>query len=71
MLLKYLGLTGQAKHNQMIKLEQPGSQLVMAFLDIFDYGIKAGERYSSTCSYCTTENSANREWQAMATTRDE
>ena len=30
-------------------------------LDILEYGIKAGERYSSTCSYSRTENSANHE----------
>ena len=67
MLLKYLGfesLTGQYKHNQMTELEQPGSQFGhgMILLDILEYGIyKARERYSSTCSYSTTENSANRE----------
>ena len=65
MLLKYLGfesLTGQAKHNQMTELEQPGSQFGHGMiLDIFEYGIKAGEMYSSTCSYSTTKNSANRE----------
>ena len=68
--VKYLDfepLTGQAKHNQ----------IGAARLSIWPWhnswhpwvrGIKAfsraGERYShwSTCSYSTTENSANREW---------
>ena len=43
--VKYLGfesLTGQAKHNQMSKLEQPGSQFGHGMiLDILEYGIKA------------------------------
>ena len=64
MLLKYLGfesLTRQAKHNQMTELEQPDSQFGHGMiLDILKYStcIKAGEKYSSTCSYNTTENSA-------------
>ena len=62
--LKYLGfesLTGQAKHNQMTKLEQPGSQFGHGMIfDILEYDIKAGAL--ATCSYNTTENSANCEW---------
>ena len=50
--LKYLdfeSLTGQAKHNQMTKLEQPGSQFGHSMIfDILEYGIKAGEKYSSS-----------------------
>ena len=61
LLTKYLGfesLTGQAKHNQMTELEHPGSPQFGngMILDILEFGIKVGERYSST-----TENSANHE----------
>ena len=59
-------LTGQAKHNQMTELEHPGCQFGHGMiLDILEYGIKAGERYSSICSYSPTENSANPEWLPM------
>ena len=44
----------------MTELEQPGSEFAHGMVvDILEYGIKVGERYSSTCSYSKTENSAN------------